>query len=193
MKKLIILAVCAGCATQPSYPPVHLVGNDWKPPTSALGVGGTLFASNDFFELVSTDDTVVRIGDRSVEVIGVQPGTASVLALDSDGDVRAEMPVSVAPVTELRLIGFSPVVAARTSMPVVLEAWVGEARSAGAHYYEVLLDGAAYYCWGDSPRYCNGPVYYDELHIDGLAPGNHEIAFHPIDGGADFTFQIIAR
>lgn len=162
-----------------------------------LGVGGRLFSDNLDVRLTSSNDAVVRIDeparyDEPGAIIGVGPGTANVRAVDRQtGELLAEVPITVAELTALRLDGMPPTLMAATPVDVTLESWVGTRESSGYHYYKVVLDGEPYDCWGEVPRYCNGPVFYEQLHLDGLSPGTHELVFESVDDGADFTRTLV--
>lgn len=181
-----------------------------------LGVGGTLYAmlyqdgelASDA-RLVSTDDSVlaVEVDDRvGIRVTGRGPGTAALWMIDASGKRVDEVELAVAPVTALRLVPRGEVsgpylddtsdgtyrVPASAAFSLGLVPEVSGARSRGVHFYEVALNGEPYDCETDGITYCRGPVYYDQLAFT-LVPGDHALTLRALDGGRDFSFQLVAR
>ncbi|MBA3391600.1 MAG: hypothetical protein H0T89_03095 [Deltaproteobacteria bacterium] len=192
--RFVLLALFAGCTNTTSVGSIQLDSADGE-----LGVGGHAFFTlyldgelSDDARLVATDGSVVHVETGSAgSIVGVAPGTSDVMMIVGD-DVVDVLTIGVAEVTALHLDGIDQLVA---GAPVVVgfESMIGNQRSRGTHYYEVALDGTPYTCWGDVPRFCNGPIYYDMLHLDGLTVGEHQLAFRAVDGGRDFAFVLRAR
>jgi hypothetical protein len=210
---IALVAVLCGCAGG-STASIALECADFAscPAGGTLGVGGRLFYTlYGGGELVARDDSVLRIDKSDVAaVVGVAPGTTDVMSIGDDGRVLATAAITVAAVTELLLAAdpanaadgplldhqFDAAYAISAAQPIGLglQPLIGSDRSMGTHYYDVSLDGKPYDCTGDAPRYCTGPVYYDQIVLDPPLPtGDHVLALHSTDGGRDFAFRLSAN
>jgi hypothetical protein len=206
MRNVVWLCVLgAGCATQ-SEPSIQLECAGHADCHGALGVGGvipyTLYDGDSIASashLIARNDGVVRIetSDDIATIVGVAPGTTELAMIDDSNTIVARSTITVAEVTRLRLespmFGGNYEVPAGTPVPITLDPEVGDARSIGAHFYDVLFDGSEYTCWGTDIRYCTGPVWYETLPLDPLSAGEHTLAFHSLDGGRDWSFTLTAR
>lgn len=204
----------AACAT-PTSGVITLESCGVECEARPLGVGGTLYAllyedgelATDA-RLVSTDDDVlaVVVDDLGIRVKGRSPGTAALWMIDGAGTRLDEVELQVAAVTALRMVARGDVtgpyldetsdgsfqVPASAAFSLELVPEIAGARSGGVHFYEAALNGAPYDCETDGITYCRGPVYHDELAFT-LVPGDHALTLRALDGGRDFSFQLIAR
>ncbi|MBV8758865.1 MAG: hypothetical protein JO257_16370 [Deltaproteobacteria bacterium] len=193
----------AGCSTTP--PSIELdcaVGTQCQ--NGTLGVGGIvsylLYRDDHLVQpsrLIALNDGVVqmRVEADVPQIVGIAPGTSELAMLDDNGAIVARRTITVGDI-ELHLV--SPMISgsnvpAGRSIPITIDPEVGGARSIGSHYFQVSLDGAPYDCWGTDTRYCTGPVFYENVPLDPLDPGDHTLAFHSLDGGRDWSFTLTAR
>lgn len=206
----------AACASEPPSGEIQLQCNEACDLERQLGVGGTLYAllyldgelATDA-RLVSTDDSVlaVEVDDQvGIRVVGRGPGTAALWMIDGSGMRVDGIEVAVAPITALRFDARGEVsgpyldgtgdgsyhVPASAAFSLELVPEIDGDRSRGIHFYEVALNGEPYDCETDGITYCRGPVYHDQLTFT-LVPGEHALTLRPLDGGRDFSFQLIAR